>query len=94
MGFTAGGAADLVGRTIGAELSRILGQQVVIENRPGAGGTIGAETVARATPNGYTLLVGGIGPNAIAHRLYPNLPYHSTKDFAPILPFQPGPLLS
>lgn len=84
VGFTAGGAADLVGRTVGAELARILGQQVVIENRPGAGGTIGAEAVARATPNGYTLLVGGIAPNAIAHSLYPNLSYDSTKDFAPI----------
>ncbi|MCC7414253.1 MAG: tripartite tricarboxylate transporter substrate binding protein [Gammaproteobacteria bacterium] len=84
VGFTAGGAADLVARNVSTELGKLLGQQVVVENRPGAGGTIAAETVARAAANGYTLLCGGMGPNATAHTLYPKLKYDSAKDFAPV----------
>jgi len=84
VGFTAGGAADLVTRNVGTELTKLLGQQIVVENRPGAGGTIAAEAVARAAPNGYTLLCGGMGPNATAHTLYPNIKYDSTRDFTPV----------
>jgi tripartite-type tricarboxylate transporter receptor subunit TctC len=84
VGFTAGGSADVIGRVVAAELSKILGEQMVVENRPGAGGIIGAEFVARAAPNGYTIFIGGPGPNAIAQTLYPKLPYDSNKDFAPI----------
>lgn len=91
VGGGAGGAQDLVVRTVGAELSKILGQQIVVENRPGTGGIVGAEAVARAAPNGYTLLVGGMGPNAIAPSLYPNLPYDAIKDFAPIILLSENP---
>lgn len=84
VGFAAGGGADLVARTLADEMARIIGRQVIVDNRPGAGGTIGAELVARAAPDGYTLFVGGLGPNATAHSLYPNLKYDSVKDFAPI----------
>ena len=84
VGFAAGGGADLVGRTLGDEMARVIGRQIIVDNRPGAGGTIGAELVARAAPDGYTLFVGGLGPNATAHSLYPNLKYDSGKDFAPI----------
>jgi len=84
VGFTAGGGADVIGRIIAAEMSRVLGQQVIVDNRPGAGGVIGAEFVARSLPNGYTIFIGGPGPNAIAHSLYAKVPYDSVKDFAPI----------
>jgi tripartite-type tricarboxylate transporter receptor subunit TctC len=84
VGFASGGSADVIGRTVGAELSKVLGQQIVIENKPGAGGIIAAEYVARAAPNGYTIFIGGPGPNAIAPTLYPQLPYDAVKDFAPI----------
>ena len=84
VGFAAGGGADLVARTLADEMTKIIGRQVVVDNRPGAGGTIGAELVARAAPDGYTVLVGGLGPNATAHSLYPNLKYDSVRDFAPI----------
>ncbi len=82
-GFTVGGAVDLIARIYAIELSKALGQQVIVENRPGAGGTVGADFVAKAAPNGYTLLIGGPGPNAIAYSIYPNLPYDS-KAFAPV----------
>lgn len=84
VGFAAGGGADLVGRTLADEMARVIGRQIIVDNRPGAGGTIGAEMVARAAPDGYTLFVGGLGPNATAHSLYLNLKYDSVKDFAPI----------
>jgi tripartite-type tricarboxylate transporter receptor subunit TctC len=61
-----------------------LGQSVIVDNKPGAGGMIGAEYVARSAPTGYTLFVGGPGPNAIAHALYSKVPYDSLKDFAPV----------
>jgi tripartite-type tricarboxylate transporter receptor subunit TctC len=83
VGFTAGGAVDLIARTYATELSKALGQQVIVDNRPGAGGTVGADFVAKAAPNGYTLLVGGPGPNAIAYSVYPSLPY-GPKAFAPV----------
>lgn len=84
VGFAAGGGADLVGRTLADEMAKVIGRQIIVDNRPGAGGTIGAEIVARAAPDGYTLFVGGMGPNATAHSLYPNLKYDSIRDFAPI----------
>ena len=82
-GFTAGGGADLIARTYAAELATLLGQQVIVENRPGAGGTVGADYVAKAKPDGYTLLVGGPGNNAIAYSIYPKLPYQPGS-FAPV----------
>lgn len=82
-GFAAGGGADLLLRTLLPQLSENLGQQVVIEYRPGAGGNIAMEAVARAAPDGYTLLMGTPGL-AINPSLYANLPFDPLKDFAPV----------
>jgi tripartite-type tricarboxylate transporter receptor subunit TctC len=79
-----GGPVDVIGRTISAGLADAVGQQIVVDNRAGAGGIIGAETVARATPDGYTLMFSHSGPLAIESALHSKLPYHPVKDFAPI----------
>ncbi|HTI46993.1 MAG TPA: tripartite tricarboxylate transporter substrate binding protein [Casimicrobiaceae bacterium] len=84
VGFAAGGSADVIGRTVAHRLGEVLGQQIVVDNKPGAGGIIGAEYVAKARPDGYTIFIGGPGPNAIAPTLYPKLPYDPVKDFASI----------
>jgi tripartite-type tricarboxylate transporter receptor subunit TctC len=77
--FPPGGATDLFGRLAGAEMANSLGQAVVIDNRPGAGGNIGTREVVAATPDGYTLLLGTVGTNAINPTLYGNLPYDTRK---------------
>jgi len=81
--FAAGGVGDLTARTVGQELSRLLGQGVVIENRPGAGGVVAAETVARAEPDGHTLLLMSNG-TAVSAGLFAKLPFDTVRDFAPI----------
>jgi tripartite-type tricarboxylate transporter receptor subunit TctC len=78
-----GGTTDIAARLIADKLAARLGQQVIVENRAGAAGIIGAQTLARAKPDGYTLLMGNIGPNAINYALYKTLPYQAA-DFAPI----------
>jgi hypothetical protein len=83
IGYTAGGPADIVARLIGQWLSKRLGQQVIIENRPGAGGNIGTEAVARAPPDGYTLLLVN-STNAINATLYGNLNFKFVHDIAPV----------
>ncbi len=83
--FPAGGTADLLARQIGQTMSEALQQQVVIENRAGAGGNIGADLAARSKPDGYTLLMGTVSTHAINPNLYPNMPYDAEKGFAPIL---------
>ena len=80
--FPAGGAPDIMARAVGPRLSEILGQPVVIDNKPGAAGGLGAELAAKAAPDGYTLLLGTISTNAINVSLYPNLPYDPRRDFA------------
>lgn len=80
--FPPGGSNDVVARLIAQTLSRSLGQPFVVENRPGANGTIGATQVARAAPDGYTLLVSGNGQNAMNHGLYRQMPYDSRTSFA------------
>jgi tripartite-type tricarboxylate transporter receptor subunit TctC len=82
--FTPGGSTDILGRAIGQKLAESLGQQVIVENRPGAGGSIGAEAVARAAPDGYTLLMGHIGTLAVNPTLYPKLGYDPVKSFVPV----------
>ena len=82
--FTPGGGSDVVGRTLAQKLSAALGQQVIVENRAGAGGRIGAEVVARAPADGYTLLFAGSSVTITAPALYPKLAYEMPKDFAPI----------
>ncbi|MBO9651081.1 MAG: tripartite tricarboxylate transporter substrate binding protein [Variovorax sp.] len=82
--FTPGGSSDVLGRAIGTELSLAWKQPVVVENVPGAGGSVGAEKVAKATADGYTLLMGHIGTLAINPSLYPKLNYHPLQSFAPV----------
>jgi tripartite-type tricarboxylate transporter receptor subunit TctC len=82
--FPAGGGVDIVTRIVGTKLSEIWGQPVIVDNRAGAGGTIGAGVAAKAPPDGYTLLMGGAGTMSIGPALYGKLPYDSIKDFAPI----------
>jgi tripartite-type tricarboxylate transporter receptor subunit TctC len=82
--YAPGGATDILARQIAPGLSEQLGQAIVIDNRAGAGGGIGTAMVAKAAPDGYTLLFGNLGPNAIFPSIYPNLTYDPEKDFAPI----------
>ena len=82
--FAPGGNADIVGRLVGQSMSAALGQPVVIDNKGGAGGSIGAESVARATPDGYTLLVGSNGPLTVNPFVQAHLPYDPLKDFVAI----------
>jgi tripartite-type tricarboxylate transporter receptor subunit TctC len=82
--FPAGGSTDIVGRLIGDRLSQRLGQSVVIDNRAGAGGTMGSDLVAKAVPDGYTMLMGTSSTHAIAASLYGKLPYDPIKDFSPV----------
>ena len=83
-GFPPGGAADLLARVVSDKLSALLGQTFVVENRPGAGGTIGADAVAKAAPDGYTLLLGAAASQTIAPAIYKSLPYDAAKDFKPV----------
>ena len=82
--YPAGGAADLLARTFAQALSEQLGQPVVIENRGGANGTIGSNVVAKAAPDGYTLLLDNITFHAINATLYKTLPFNPLNDFAPV----------
>jgi tripartite-type tricarboxylate transporter receptor subunit TctC len=82
--FPAGGPADIVGRVVADQLARRLNGTFVVENVGGAGGTVGSTRAARATADGYTIIVGHMGTHAAAPALYPNLPYSPTADFAPI----------
>lgn len=93
--FPAGGGVDIVARLVGQKIAENLGQQVVIDNRGGAGGIIGAEIVARAAPNGYTIVMGNVATHALNPVLFKKLPYDAVKDFAPItlVAMIPGVLL-
>jgi len=84
VGFAAGGANDLVGRAVATRLSTRLGRQVVVENRAGAGGNVATEVVARAAPDGYTILLGSVSSIAMGPALYRSVPYDPIKDFAPV----------
>ncbi|GHC70353.1 MFS transporter [Pseudorhodoferax aquiterrae] len=84
VGFPPGQATDLIARTAARKLQDTLGQPVIVDNKPGAAGIIGSETVAKAAPDGYTLVVGSSGTMAINPSLYARLPYHPLKDFEPI----------
>lgn len=84
IGFPPGGATDILARDFAAKLADELKQQVIIENKPGAGGTIGADAAAKAPADGYTLTIGTTSNHSIAPSLYKRLPYDPVKDFAPI----------
>ncbi|NUT16914.1 MAG: tripartite tricarboxylate transporter substrate binding protein [Cupriavidus sp.] len=82
--FAAGGTTDILARAVAAELAKLPGWNVVVDNKPGAGGNIGADIVAKAAPDGYTLLMGTVGTHGINQSLYGKLPFDPIKDFAPI----------
>ena len=82
--FAPGGTSELISRLVAQKLTERLGQQVVVENRPGAAGNIAMEQVARAAPDGYTLILGHIGTLAVNPAMFPKLPYDAIKDFAPV----------
>src|SRR5258706_982047 len=91
--FPPGGTPDIYGRVVGAELQRIWNQSVVVENRTGAGGTIGTDFVAKAAPDGYTLLFAADASITIAPHLYSKLPYDPVRDLAPIVNVTTGPFV-
>ena len=84
MPYPIGGSIDIAGRMVAQRLADNLGQAVVVDNRTGAGGIVGTETGARAAPDGYTLLMGGIGTLALSPSLQKNLPYDANRDFTPV----------
>jgi len=83
--FPAGGTTDIIARAVAQKLTESTGQSFVVENRAGAGGNIGAELVAKAAPDGYTLLMGTVGTHAINSSLYAKMPYDHVKDFVPVI---------
>jgi tripartite-type tricarboxylate transporter receptor subunit TctC len=83
--FAAGGTTDVVARIMADHMSRTLGQQIVVENVTGAGGTVGATRVMKAAPDGYTILMGNLGTQAASVGLYPNLAYDPRRDFEPVM---------
>ncbi len=89
--FAPGGSTDTLARTLGQKLSEALGQQLVVDNRSGANGNIGTEMVARAVPDGYTILLGYIANLAIGPSLYEKLPFDPVRDFAPITQLAASP---
>jgi tripartite-type tricarboxylate transporter receptor subunit TctC len=82
--FPPGGPLDATGRAIAQKLSEAWGQSVVVDNRPGAGGNIGADLVAKSPPDGYTVVMGALSTHAVNPSLYPSMPYDAVRDFAPI----------
>ena len=83
--FPAGGTTDILARDVAMRLTETLGQSVVVDNRPGAGGNIGSDLVAKSPADGYTLLMGTVGTHAINPSLYSKMPYDHVKDFAPVV---------
>src|SRR5260221_11941628 len=82
--FPPGGGNDIVARAMAQQLGPDLGQPVVVDNRPGAGGSVGAELAARAPADGYTLFLAGVGSHAVNPNFHRNLPYDPVKDFRPV----------
>ena len=82
--YAPGGPLDLIARAIGQKLTEATGQPVVVDNKPGAGGNIGADIVAKAAPDGYTIVMGAVATHAINPTLYPKIPYDPVKDFTPV----------
>ncbi len=91
--FAPGGGNDTVARLVGDSLGKRLGQPVVVDNRPGAGGVVGAESAAKAPPDGYTLFLGGVGSHAINPNLHKDLPYDPIRDFAAVSLLASAPLI-
>ncbi len=83
--YAAGGTSDILARQIGPELNKVWGQPVVVENKPGANGNVGADFVAKSAPDGYTLLLTDLGGLVISASVYPKLPFNPSKDFTPVI---------
>ncbi len=90
--FPPGGSTDVIARKVAEKFQQSMGQPVVVENKPGAGGAVGSADVAKSAPDGYTLLVGVTGSHAVSVSLYPKLPYHPLKDFEPVSMLVSAPL--
>ena len=82
--FAAGGTTDILARAMAPELGKAFGQTFIVDNKPGAGGNLGADNVAKSPPDGYSLLMGTVGTHGINQSLYPKMPFDPIKDFAPI----------
>src|SRR3954470_7811808 len=93
VGFAAGGGNDIFARLVGAKLQDLIGQTVIIENKPGAGARLGNEYAAHHPADGYTLLVAASGGMSIASAIYPKLPFHPTKSFVPLTMIANFPLI-
>ena len=91
--FGQAGGTTVVARVLAAKMAESLGQQVIVENKPGAQGIIASEFVRKAAPDGYTILIGTIGPIAVNPAVYPNLPYQPLRDFAPVAMIGTYPLI-
>jgi len=91
--YAAGGFSDIRARKIGAELSKVLGQPIVIENKGGAGGVVGTDAIAKAAPDGYTIGSGNLAPLAVNPNLMKKLPYDPVKDIAPVILIENSPLI-
>lgn len=91
--FPPGGVVDVIGRLVADRLGTSFGMRAIVDNKPGAGGTIGAAAVARAEPDGHTLLVGGAATHVFSPNLYPSLAYDPVKSFAPVGQLTTGPLV-
>ena len=91
--FGAGSTIDIIGRLIAPKLTDVLGQPVIVENRPGAGGMIGMDAVAKSAPDGHTLIIGALGPLAMNPALYPKTPFDPVKDFAAVCLLATGPVV-
>ena len=91
--FAPGGATDTFSRVTAAEMTKSLGQQVIVENRPGGGTTIAADFVAKSAPDGYTVLFTDLSTHAITPSIYPKLPYHPLKDLVAVAPVSSSPLI-
>ena len=83
--YAAGGTSDILARQIGPKLTDAWGQPVVVENKPGANGNVGAEFVSKSAPDGYTLLLTDLGGLVISASVYPKLPFNPAKDFTPVV---------
>src|SRR6185436_12967486 len=82
--YPAGGPLDTVARLLGQKVAESVKQPVIVDNKPGAGGNIGADSVAKAAPDGYTILMGAVATHAINPTLYANIPYDPIRDFQPV----------
>src|SRR3954468_23769229 len=91
--FAAGSTIDIIGRIIAPKLSEALGQPVLVDNRPGAGGAVGMDNVAKAAPDGHSLTIGALGPLAMNPSLYPKTPFDPVRDFAPVTLLATGPVV-